>query len=114
VWRVNGILATSRALGDLGLKTNHIVSPEPDVRAFDLREHKPLFIILATDGLWDVFTNAEAVRFIHSHMGETDYGAKSLAIEAHARGSLDNVSVIVVNMSNRLRADAKSEAVGQN
>ena len=99
VWRVNGILATSRALGDFALKNNHVVSPEPDVRTFRMSEHKPLFMILATDGLWDVFSNADAVRFVHNHLNETDYGAKSLANEAFAKGSLDNVSVIVVNFS---------------
>lgn len=101
VWRVNGILATSRALGDSGLKHNHVVSPEPDVRTFSMAEHRPLFMILATDGLWDVFSNDEAVRFLHSHLNENDFGAKSLANEAFARGSMDNVSVIVVNFSAR-------------
>lgn len=92
-------MATSRALGDFALKNNHVVSPEPDIRTFKMSEHKPLFMILATDGLWDVFSNADAVRFVHSHLNEKDYGAKSLANEAFTRGSLDNVSVIVVNFS---------------
>lgn len=97
VWRVNGILATSRALGDASLKHNHIVSPVPDIRTFNMAEHKPIFMIMATDGLWDVFSNLEAVRFVHNHITEGDFGAKSLANEAFARGSLDNISVIVVN-----------------
>lgn len=54
-------------------------------------------MIMATDGLWDVFTNAEAVRFVHNHITEVDFGAKSLANEAFTRGSLDNISVIIVN-----------------
>lgn len=96
---MNGILATSRAFGDLSLKHNHVVSPVPDIHTFSVKEHKPLFMILATDGLWDVFSNAEAVRFIHTHLNESDFGAKSLANEAFARGSLDNISVIIVNLS---------------
>ena len=99
VWRVNGILATSRALGDYSLKNNHVVSPVPDILTFNMAEHNPLFMILATDGLWDVFSNTEAVRFVHNHLNENDYGAKSLANEAYSKGSLDNISVIVVNFT---------------
>lgn len=114
VWRVNGILATSRALGDSILKQNHVVSPEPDVRTFSMKEHRPIFMILATDGLWDVFTNAEAVRFIHNHLAEPDFGAKSLANEAYAKGSLDNVSVIVVNFAaSKMDATCRSELNGE-
>lgn len=54
-------------------------------------------MIMATDGLWDVFSNSEAVRFVHNHITEVDFGAKSLANEAFSRGSLDNISVIIVN-----------------
>lgn len=39
VWRVNGILATSRALGDFYLKPNFVIA-NPDVLKFDLAEHR--------------------------------------------------------------------------
>lgn len=39
VWRVSGILATSRALGDYPLKPN-LVIPDPDILTFDLADHK--------------------------------------------------------------------------
>ncbi|XP_076063278.1 uncharacterized protein LOC143038144 isoform X2 [Oratosquilla oratoria] len=43
VWRVAGILATSRALGDFPLKDpRKLVTPEPDVLTFSLRDHKAL------------------------------------------------------------------------
>lgn len=40
VWRVAGILATSRALGDYPLKEKNFVIAEPDILAFNLNDHK--------------------------------------------------------------------------
>lgn len=99
VWRVAGILATSRALGDYPLKDKKLVIADPDVLTFDLKDHKPSFIILASDGLWDTFSNEEAVAFIKERLHESDYGAKSLTLQAYYRGSLDNITVIVINFT---------------
>lgn len=99
VWRVAGILATSRALGDYPLKDKKLVIADPDVLTFDLKDHKPYFIILASDGLWDTFSNEEAVAFIKERLHEPDYGAKSLTLQAYYRGSLDNITVIIINFT---------------
>lgn len=40
VWRVAGILATSRALGDYPLKEKNYVIAEPDILTFELANHK--------------------------------------------------------------------------
>lgn len=40
VWRVSGILATSRALGDFPLKENNLVIANPDILQFELADHK--------------------------------------------------------------------------
>lgn len=40
VWRVAGILATSRALGDYPLKEKKLVIADPDILTFDLNDHK--------------------------------------------------------------------------
>lgn len=99
VWRVAGILATSRALGDYPLKDKKLVIADPDVLTFDLNDHRPAFVILASDGLWDTFSNEEAVAFIKERLSEPDYGAKSLTLQAYYRGSLDNITVIVINFT---------------
>lgn len=39
VWRVSGILATSRALGDYPLKPNLVIA-DPDILTFDLADHR--------------------------------------------------------------------------
>ncbi|XP_048746852.1 protein phosphatase 1L-like [Ostrea edulis] len=99
VWRVAGVLATSRALGDYPLKDTKMVIAEPDILTFNLRFLQPYFMILASDGLWDVFSNQEAVDFVKGHLNEPFFGAKSLVLQAYYKGSLDNISVVVVNFS---------------
>lgn len=100
VWRVAGILATSRALGDYPLKDKKFVIADPDILTFDLVDHKPLFVILASDGLWDTFSNEEAIAFIKERLHEPDFGVKSITLQAYYRGSLDNITVVVVNLQN--------------
>jgi protein phosphatase 1L len=66
----------------------------------------PCFIILASDGLWDVFTNQEAVDLVTSVLqkygpqtwkeGGFQEAAKVLTQEAFVRGSGDNIGVCVV------------------
>ena len=44
VWRVAGILATSRALGDFPLKDpRKLITAEPDVLTFSLKDHKVFY-----------------------------------------------------------------------
>ncbi|KAI5743907.1 protein phosphatase 1L [Diaphorina citri] len=109
VWRVAGILATSRALGDYPLKDKKLVIADPDILTFDLSDHKPQFLILASDGLWDIFSNEEAVNFIKQRLGEELFGAKSLTLQAYYKGSLDNITVIVINLMNYDWAKAAQE-----
>ncbi|XP_034950097.1 protein phosphatase 1L [Chelonus insularis] len=101
VWRVAGILATSRALGDYPLKDKKLVIADPDILTFDLKDHDPMFLILASDGLWDTFSNEEAVAFIKERLGEPHYGAKSITLQSYYRGSLDNITVVVINLKDR-------------
>nr|BAN20587.1 protein phosphatase type 2c [Riptortus pedestris] len=98
VWRVAGILATSRALGDYPLKDRKLVIADPDILTFELGDHRPEFIVLASDGLWDTFSNEEAVAFIRSRLNEPHFGAKSITLQSYHRGSLDNITVLVINL----------------
>ncbi|XP_055599914.1 protein phosphatase 1L isoform X2 [Uranotaenia lowii] len=100
VWRVAGILATSRAMGDYPLKEKNLVIAEPDVLSFDLIDHRPMFVILATDGLWDTFTNEEAVAYIRERLDEPHFGAKSITLQSYNRGSVDNITVLVIVFRN--------------
>lgn len=111
VWRVAGILATSRALGDFPLKEKRLITCEPDVLSFDLNKTagnnnpgnnpgESNFVVLATDGLWDTHSNeaaAEAVRkSLKASPGDLAAAAKDLATEAYDKESLDNVTVLIM------------------
>lgn len=90
--RVNGQLAVARAFGDQSLKAH--LSSEPDVR------HVPIdssmeFVILASDGLWKVIKNQEAVDLI-KNIKDPQTAAKRLTTEALARKSKDDISCIVI------------------
>ncbi|KAG2462056.1 PPM1L phosphatase, partial [Polypterus senegalus] len=99
-WRVQGILAMSRSLGDYPLKNLNVIIPDPDILAFDLDKLQPEFMILASDGLWDAFSNEEAVRFIKERLDEPHFGAKSIVLQSFYRGCPDNITVMVVKFRN--------------
>lgn len=112
--RVNGRLAVSRSLGDINLapflsRTPHVLTltkieayqecgklPSPSENIL------PCFIILASDGLWDVMSNQEAVdlawQVIKQDKVELGFqeAAEVLTQEAYVRGSSDNIGVCLV------------------
>ncbi|KAK7246751.1 hypothetical protein RIF29_41621 [Crotalaria pallida] len=92
VARVNGQLAVSRAFGDKNLKS-HLRS-DPDVQQDDIDSDAEL-LILASDGLWKVMANQEAVD-IAIKIRDPQKAAKQLAAEALNRESKDDISCIVV------------------
>ncbi|XP_052208382.1 probable protein phosphatase 2C 58 isoform X4 [Diospyros lotus] len=89
--RVDGQLAVARAFGDKSLKRH--LSSEPDV-AVEMIDDDTEFLILASDGLWKVMSNQEAVNSIRS-MKDAKLAAKHLADEALSRKSRDDISCIV-------------------
>ncbi|CAO2813863.1 unnamed protein product [Amaranthus hypochondriacus] len=92
VARVNGQLAVSRAFGDKNLKS-HLRS-DPDIKRADISVDTDL-LILASDGLWKVMSNQEAVD-IAGKIKDPLKAAKQLATEALHRDSKDDISCIVV------------------
>ncbi|KAJ4826955.1 hypothetical protein Tsubulata_040754 [Turnera subulata] len=60
-WRVHGVLAVSRSIGDAHLKD--WVLGEPDTRILPLTPDME-FLVLASDGLWEEVGNQEAVDII--------------------------------------------------
>eukprot|EP00955_Chlamydomonas_euryale_P010011 107421-Chlamydomonas_euryale.AAC.8 len=61
-WRVGGVLAVSRAFGDKPLK--QFVISTPHVRE-DMLSRDDEFLILASDGVWDVINNEVSDKFCH-------------------------------------------------
>lgn len=121
--RVSGVLATSRSIGDMYLKP--YVIPDPEVLVSQ-RSDEDEFLLLASDGLWDVIPNDVACDVTrrclngqtfrrcdqqtksHKRDDQSSEGVKEslaaraasfLAELAIARGSRDNISVIVVDLN---------------
>ncbi|MFS7979209.1 putative protein-serine/threonine phosphatase [Helianthus anomalus] len=92
VARVNGQLAVSRAFGDKNLKSH--LRCDPDIANSDIDANTEI-LILASDGLWKVMTNQEAVD-IAIKIKDPKKAAKQLAVEALNRESKDDISCIVV------------------
>ncbi|GLT97933.1 hypothetical protein SLE2022_154740 [Rubroshorea leprosula] len=92
VARVNGQLAVSRAFGDKNLKS-HLRS-DPDMRSSEINLDTDI-LILASDGLWKVLSNQEAVD-IARKIKDPQRAAKQLIAEALNRDSKDDISCIVV------------------
>ncbi|KJE95569.1 protein phosphatase 2C Ptc1 [Capsaspora owczarzaki ATCC 30864] len=95
VQRVMGRLAMTRAIGDPHLKQYGIV-PTPDVHARVLTDHDN-FLVLASDGLFDVVSNDEVVDAVQEHQS-VDEAAETLVNLALSYGSRDDITVAVVRL----------------
>lgn len=117
VYRVKG-LSLSRAIGDKTAKP--AVSGEVEIKSFPLLSGKDdEFVVLASDGLWDVMSSQDVVNFVHSTLQAPFKGkvqlsrlsnkdkikleqerrrkmGRSLASKAYTLGSLDNICVVIV------------------
>ncbi|GER50950.1 phosphatase 2C family protein [Striga asiatica] len=105
VWRVNGSLAVSRAIGDRDHKESVIADPETKVLEISPECE---FLILASDGLWDSVGNQEAVDLVRSLCVGVDKqeplsACKKLVDLSLKRGCLDDVSVMVVQLTRFLQ-----------
>lgn len=92
-WRIKD-LSLSRAFGDVDCTP--YVTHLPQIYKYKLSS-KDKFIILACDGLWDVVSNQVAIDFIQDLKNKNFKGnyAKMLCEYALAKGSMDNVSIII-------------------
>jgi len=108
-------LSLSRAIGDRYAKP--VVSGDVEIKHFPSQRSDDEFVLLASDGLWDVMTSQEVVSFVHRRLqGEREKNshssdaldkdelepvlrrnmAKFVAREALNRGSSDNICVVMV------------------
>jgi len=125
VFRINGNLSLSRAIGDRSEKP--MVSAEVEIGHLELDYDKDEFVVLGTDGVFDVFDSSQdLINFVHdlldiptksSYILNSEHEKKSdntlspeyeiinerrkqmaryIVQEALRRGSMDNISAIVV------------------
>jgi len=96
IFRVNGNLALSRAIGDRSERPH--VTAEPKIISVPI-EAGDQFVIIATDGLWDVMDSGDAVNHVKLLLkaGITrGKVASQMVVEALRRGTYDNVTVVII------------------
>jgi serine/threonine protein phosphatase PrpC len=103
--RVCNSLALSRAFGDFYLKMDKdkkymglkaAISPEPDVDVIDLKPHrnKVLYILIGSDGFWDVnYVTKGLKQQVKAHPDGKQLCEK-LVLDSLKKGSQDNTTVI--------------------
>lgn len=94
--RVGGIIAVTRSIGDFDLKNKGLIC-EPHITKI-LIEHTHKFLVIASDGIWDVITPEEVFK-ISSEVTDVDLLGEKLVQEALKKGSDDNISCIVVELN---------------
>ena len=81
-YRVNGNLAVARAIGDRDSRP--FVIGEAEIRQYDIEYDKDEFIVIASDGLWDVFTSCEVVEFVQDVMSGELGGREAWSSGGHS------------------------------
>ncbi|KAL3650546.1 hypothetical protein CASFOL_006949 [Castilleja foliolosa] len=94
-WRVGGVLAMSRAFGNRMLK--QFVVAEPEIQDLEVDQDLEL-LVLASDGLWDVVPNEDAISIAQTEENP-EGAARKLTETAFTRGSADNITCIVVKIN---------------
>ncbi|XP_066306600.1 probable protein phosphatase 2C 7 isoform X2 [Miscanthus floridulus] len=108
-WRVAGILAMSRAFGNRLLK--QFVVAHPEIQDLEI-DGDVEFLILASDGLWDVVPNEHAVAFVKDK-DSPEAAARKLTEIAFRRGSTDNITCIVVEFCHDKMVDGSLPSTNQ-
>lgn len=97
IWRVNGQLGVSRAIGDADYKP--YVSAMPEMISIDLDGDED-FVVIACDGLWDFASEDRVALSVYMQLAANHDDLKKVTLNlldlAKQGGSGDNVTVIVV------------------
>lgn len=111
-------LAMARAFGDFCLKDFGLISV-PDVSYHRLTERDE-FIVLATDGVWDVLSNKEVVEIVASAPSQTtaaralvEYAVRAWRFK-YPTSKVDDCAAVCLFLNNSLPSEPKSKtAVAQ-
>jgi len=111
--RVQGLLSVTRAMGDSMLHPYVIADPYICTHELSIMDS---FLIIACDGIWDVFTDDQAVQMAREILEDVNaptldemgnprkelvqIAADKLRDTAYDRGSTDNISVLIIDIRN--------------
>ena len=109
ITRVNGVLAVSRAFGNRTLRD--VIRPDAEITQRTMSPGDE-FLVMASDGLWDVLSNAFVTETCHRLSGESSQRiSEELVNQAFIRGSQDNITCHVAKLRNFV-ASQLSQAEG--
>lgn len=81
-------IAMTRTLGDLQAKRIGLIS-EPEIQHIELNPKQDKFIVIGSDGIWDVMTSGEVCGFVDAYEPK-DQAAVALVLEARSRWDEQN------------------------
>ena len=117
-------LSVSRSLGDFwsfNPRTKQfVVSPRPDVQVLPLNLKEQKFVVIATDGLWNVMSPQDVVEFIwdyeqrcHQHKDVVRAVINEALMRWKTKNLLaDNIAVVIVFLSSEETVEIQPSASG--
>lgn len=120
-------LSVARSLGDFwsynSRSGQYTVSPVPYITDFPLNLHEQKFIVLASDGLWNVMTPSDVVDFINEYDSRREMdGRKKDVVNALIKEALsrwerrklqaDNIAVLIAYLNEEEVQDGSNEIMG--
>ena len=97
ICRVNGGIGVARTLGYEFDRP--ALSPEPELSMTAVTEDD-VFVLLASDGVWDVMTSQDAVALVHEGMDKGDVNKEDIAElvvkKALSQHAFDNLTVVIM------------------
>ncbi|KAJ6242501.1 hypothetical protein M0813_22645 [Anaeramoeba flamelloides] len=109
--RINGGIAVSRSFGDSFYQP--FVSCEPTIKRYSLSEKRDKFLVLCCDGVYDVLSNQEVGQIVYNNYLNGNTNMDNIATQirnvSYSKGSLDNISVIVVDLFPKIPLESKEK-----
>jgi len=108
-------IAMTRSLGDIGGKGNGL-SSDPVVEFHSLNPNREQFVVIASDGLWDMVTTEEAIRIVSENKSDLSLAAKAIREYAVDRWMIeegivcDDVTILITRVSTA-RSQDQGEAL---
>ena len=93
--RVFGMLNLTRSIGDFDFKIYGVIN-EPFIYKINLIENYSKYVILGSDGVWDVINDSDLIQIEKKYGSLCKNFCNKIVEEAINKGSQDNISCIVI------------------
>ena len=93
--RVFGMLNLTRSIGDFDFKIYGVIN-EPFIYKVNLVENYSKYVILGSDGVWDVINDSDLIQIEKKYGSLCKNFCNKIVEEAINKGSQDNISCIVI------------------